>query len=40
MILNERDTRHEHACKLADSLCTAARTAPKKGLLILLKPPR
>lgn len=36
MILNERDTRHEHALQIGRQMMTAARTAPKgKGIDII-----
>lgn len=36
MILNERDSRHEHVLKVAQQMMTAARTAPKgKGVDII-----
>ena len=36
MILNERDSRHEHILNVARQMMTAARTAPKgKGIDII-----
>ena len=36
MILNERDSRHEHVLNVARQMMTAARTAPKgKGVDII-----
>ena len=36
MILNERDSRHEHVLNVARQMMTAARTAPKgKGIDII-----
>lgn len=36
MILNERDTRHEHVIQVAKQMMTAARTAPKgKGIDVI-----
>lgn len=39
MILNERDTRHEHVLQVARQMMTAARTAPKGKESILSKWP-
>lgn len=36
MIINERDSRHEHVCNIGRQMMTAARTAPKgKGVDII-----
>jgi len=36
MILNERNTRHEHVLQVAKQMMTAARTAPKgKGIDVI-----
>lgn len=37
MILNERESRHEHVLHVARQMMTAARTAPKGKVLTLLK---